>query len=482
MRPSETSRFNALLCALALIGCALAARPFVETGISDDWSYVRTAQLLAQTGHVVYNGWAAMLLGWQLPVAALSFKLFGFSFTAARMSMLVIAAATTFMIQRSFVQAGLAEWNATLATLTLVLSPLFLPLSLMFMTDVSGLFAIGVCFYGCLRALKASSSHKSAAWISFAALFNAVGGTARQIAWLGVLVMVPSAMWLLRRQKNVVIVGMAALTVSIAIIFGSLHWFLLQPHTLSESPWIKLFSLAVCRVLLYQLLRIIVGVSFLMLPVLFGYLLALRRSRRQLPAVLAIVILGMCLARMLQLHSFQGIVPWPIPPIFAGGIVSSAGIWEASPIFGTRPEWLSWHIRLIVTAITLVSLISTILVVCFGVRKHLGNKGQEDIPWRSLLVLSLPFLMAYLLLLAPRAISTGLFDRYLLPILLVILPARSAILSGIHKYTAAVFNLRFCRFRRDCHGCRHSRSLCDVPCYACCGCGGARFRCFGNCD
>jgi hypothetical protein len=57
MQLSGNSRFHALQCALALIICALIARPFVETGIIDDWSYIRTDQLLAQSGHVVDNGW-----------------------------------------------------------------------------------------------------------------------------------------------------------------------------------------------------------------------------------------------------------------------------------------------------------------------------------------------------------------------------------------------------------------------------------------
>ena len=185
MRFAEKCRLPAIR-ALALIVCAFAARPFAETGIIDDWSYIRTAQLLAQTGHIVYNGWPAAMIGWQLLLAAVLIKLFGFSFTIARMSILLVAAATAFLTQRTFVRAGIGEWNATLATLTFVLSPLFLPLSVCFMTDVPGIFAIVVCLYGCLRALQASTTAASVAWIIFASLTNAVGGTARQVAWLGV--------------------------------------------------------------------------------------------------------------------------------------------------------------------------------------------------------------------------------------------------------------------------------------------------------
>ncbi|MEO6805813.1 MAG: glycosyltransferase family 39 protein [Edaphobacter sp.] len=176
MRFSEKFRLPALLCALALLTCAFAAWPFAETGIVDDWSYIRTAQILAQTGHIVYNGWATAMLGWLLPSAALLIKVFGFSFTVARMSILLVSVATAFLLQRSFVRASLKDWNATLATLTFVLSPLFLPLSVIFMTDVPGILAIVLCFYGCLRALQAATTRTSAAWIIFAALTNAMGG------------------------------------------------------------------------------------------------------------------------------------------------------------------------------------------------------------------------------------------------------------------------------------------------------------------
>ena len=56
----------ALFCALAVLLCELVSRPYAEMGISDDWSYIRTAQVLAATGHIAYNGWGAPMLGWQL--------------------------------------------------------------------------------------------------------------------------------------------------------------------------------------------------------------------------------------------------------------------------------------------------------------------------------------------------------------------------------------------------------------------------------
>ncbi len=69
---TERGAVNGLLCALGMAVCVLIARPFAEIGFLDDWSYARTAQLLAQTGHMVYNGWAAPIVGWQAYWGALS--------------------------------------------------------------------------------------------------------------------------------------------------------------------------------------------------------------------------------------------------------------------------------------------------------------------------------------------------------------------------------------------------------------------------
>jgi hypothetical protein len=157
LRVTVKAHLPAILCALIPVFCAALTRPFAETGICDDWSYIKTVQLLAQSGHIVYNGWATAMLGWQLYLGALFVKLFGFSFTAVRLSTLVVATATAYLLQRTFVRAGIRQWNATLATMTFVLSPMFLALEFGFMSDISGVFCTVLCLYMCLRALEAGT-------------------------------------------------------------------------------------------------------------------------------------------------------------------------------------------------------------------------------------------------------------------------------------------------------------------------------------
>ncbi len=97
MTTAFTSRRSAFLCALTLFVCALATFPVAEIGMNDDWSYVQSARVLAQTGHIVYNGQGAPILGWQLIWGAFFIKLFGPSFTAIRASTLLTALFTAFL-------------------------------------------------------------------------------------------------------------------------------------------------------------------------------------------------------------------------------------------------------------------------------------------------------------------------------------------------------------------------------------------------
>src|ERR1700754_2079936 len=289
-------RMPAVLCAVAFVLCEAISRPYAEMAVCDDWSYIRTAQLLAQTGHIHYNGWATAMIGWQLYPAALLLKLFGFSFTAARLSTFFIAALTTFLMQRTLVRAGINEQNAAIGTLAIVLTPLYMALSATFMTDVQGLFAVVICLYGCLRALQASSSSAAAVWICFAALANAVFGSARQIAWLGVLVMVPCTLWLLRRNRMALVAGCLATLAGWAFVALSLHWFGQQPYASPEHLCRKATSLYDLGFMVRDLFGVMMEVPFLILPIIAAYLILLRRKSRHFWTAFAVCGLGFTLA------------------------------------------------------------------------------------------------------------------------------------------------------------------------------------------
>jgi hypothetical protein len=385
-------------------------------GISDDGPYILMARTLAATGHVVYNGWEAAMLGWQLYLAAAFIKLFGFSFTTVRMSTLLIAVVTAFVLQRTLVRVGIAERNATLGTLALVLSPLYLMLSVTFMSDITGLFAIVICFYGCLRALQASSSRATIGWICFAVTANVLCGTSRQIAWLGTLVMVPSTLWLLRARRRVLIVGAVTTLVGVLFIFGCMQWLKHQPYSVPEHLLPPTFPIVRTFV---QFRCFFLDIPFLLLPIMVLFLPEIRRSRSRVVAILfALFLCGVVLAAYPShiRSSFEFLLE---PAMHGGGDwVGVHGIHEGHHLQGTPPIFLNHGVQALLAILSLGGLIGVILT---WIRLR-GTPQPADSPagvsWKQLGVLLLPFTTAYILLLIPRA-TDWIFDRYALPLLVI---------------------------------------------------------------
>ena len=398
MQANLKTYLPALLCAGTPVICFLIVRPYAEIGVDDEWSYIKSAQVLAQTGHIVYNGFATTMLGWQLYFGALFIKLFGFSFAAVRLSALIEAVATAFLLERTLVRAGINEWNATLATLTFVLSPVYLPLTVTFMTDVSGVLCIVLCLYMCLRALEAESRRSAILWICLAVLVNAVGGTARQIVWLGVLVMVPSTLWLLRRDRRVLVTGSLACIAGIGFVFAAMHWFARQPFSIPESlvpSNISLQSVNNVGHVVSGYCRSFVG---WLIPVLLMFVGALWNRSRRMVAVIAAA--SLCYGLLIVAHQNE----------------------KSAAAYGAALDIASVGFYLLQAGATAMGFLS--FVFCFPGRaqgRPILAPHQEDssFSWQELCILLGPFTCAYMALLMPRTIQGLYFERYLLPLLTI---------------------------------------------------------------
>ena len=427
MQLVRSFRIPALLCALSVLLCELIARPFANMSVCDDGPYILMAQHLAATGHIAYNGGATAMLGWQLYLGAALIKLFGFSFTAVRSSTVLVAMAMAFLLQRIMVRSGITERNATLGTLALVLSPLSLMLSATYMTDITGLFAVVICLYSCIRALQASTTRATIAWLVFAVITNALCGTSRQIAWLGILVMLPSTLWLLlaqRRvfseQRRIFVAGFAATLTGVVLIFACMHWFSRQPYILPEPLLPKSFPIAYT---LGTIATFYLDLPFLLLALVALFLPQLRSLRPRILALLALIAAGYLFLATYPSH-LRGRFPLE-PTLHNGNWVSVHGIYEGvvslSDWHSQTPIFLNTPTCALLTLVSIGGLLG-LLVSLRRTRKTPTNDSpptsQKALTWYQLTVLLAPFTLAYMVLLLPR--STGLlFDRYALELLLV---------------------------------------------------------------
>ena len=375
VRPSQlTYSRDGLFCALLLAICFLIPNPFVNMGLIDDWSYIRTAQIFAQTGHLVYNGWATASLGWQVVWGALFIKLLGFSFVAVRLSILPIALASVYLLHQILIRFGIERGYAVFGTLTVALSPIFLQLTDTYMTDIPGMFCMLLCLYLCQRALATTTDGRVFAWLLLATVTNLVGGTARQTIWLGALVMVPSTLWMFRRRRALFWSGMLLWVVSAVIVFLCMRWFNRQPYFLPETLFPRGLSF---RDFFFLALReVVIGIKWflclnlLVLPVLAAWWpLALSVPRRLLVRWLTItsalvsagIIFGLkqgipvdkwtapWFTHVLSSlrDAYLGMIPGPIPYIFQPWqrIIATVLVVATMSVFFlhlfNRPPWKS---------------------------------------------------------------------------------------------------------------------------------------------
>jgi hypothetical protein len=398
-----------VFCALAVLVCELVSRPYTTMGVCDDLSYILIARKVAETGKIFYNGPTTPFLGWQLYLGALFIKLFGYSLTTVRMSTLLVSMLLAFVLQRVLVRANIGERNATIGALALVLSPLYLVLSVTFMTDIQGLFAIVLCLYGCLRAVQAGTGRAAIAWICFAVAGDGICGTSRQIAWLGILVMVPSTVWLLRSRKNVFAAAAAVNVVGALFVYECLQWFKRQPYNVPEHVFSDTFNVGHAA---SQLGHMLLDAPFLLLPIVALFLPGLRKNRKWVLAVGAVMGAAYLFLATYPSH-LRG--SFPLDPT-GGDWVGIHGVYEFMILKGNPPIFVNWGVQAVFTVMSVGGVLGLISLLAHGEGVRQSAAG---ISWRHLGVVVGPFAAVYALLLIPRAGDFHLTERYLFALLVV---------------------------------------------------------------
>jgi len=406
-------RIQAVFCAFAVVVCELISLPFTTMNICDDGIYIHMARIFADTGHIVYPGWGATMMGAQLCMAAAFIKLFGSSATSIRMSTLLLAAIAAFFFQRSLVRTGSSERNATLGTLAAVISPMYLMLSGTFMTDIPGFLAITLCLYGCVRAVQEPSDRYSIVWIFFAVVTCVVFGTSRQIAWLGNLVMVPCTLWLLRSRRRVVLAGAVATALAFLSILACTHWLAKQPYIVPVPLIVTPFPM---KVAWRQLTYILLEIPFLVLPVIAVFTPRIFRTRPPVKIILLTVLAAyVVLAFASRRH--------PDPFVHLEPTAGNPGSWVTfygvfATVAGT-PRFLDTKSLVVLTILCIGGLLGVIAVATQPSRvEPFSTQVTNDPSWKQIGILLLPFSIAYLILLVAAVGTTlNIFDRYALGLL-----------------------------------------------------------------
>ncbi|HLI64654.1 MAG TPA: hypothetical protein VKV05_14765, partial [Terriglobales bacterium] len=390
--------------------------PTVESGINDDWSLARTAEFFAHTGRIAYNGWEAPMLLWQTVTSGLLMRIFGFSYLVVRLNTAVHGLVAVVLLQRCCVRSGLSEKLATFVTLVFALCPVFLGCAVMGMTDVVGLLALITCYYGCLRAVQASTDRASALWLCFAVVSDLVLSTTRQLDFIGVVVLVPCTLYILRRKRSLVLFGAGLLVLSAIFIALVLHWFNRQPYIPSQSILPEHFSRQMLPRAFFVVAYAILDSGILIFPACLLLLPAWKKVNARTLTYVAGIFLLFTIAHLIYYrnpeHEVRLLAPFFLITFYDQAVENTFNSMILPPK-GTPPVGLSLGAKILLTSLSLVA--ATSFLSAWFLRKELPpHEESVRLTWKRLLILTVPLLVSLLLLLLPRGVQMIPPDRYLL--------------------------------------------------------------------
>ena len=402
--------------------------------MNDDWSYAHMSEVWAETGHLRYDGWIQAFSIPQLAWGAAVTKIFGFSFSEVRASMLPLAIGCAVLMYLLTRWTGASRSAAALASLSLTLSPLYVPVATCFMSDVPGLFLFLLTSYCMLRAAKAQRQ-SVIPWLCAGALAGLVAGEERQIYWGAPLLMLAAFLFLRRRDRKQ---AMAAIALSVAVVLGiaaSYFWFHAQPQTRAEGGPMPLL-LEDHRLFAKNLMFTVLTVAAFSLPALMR-LLAIQG--KWLRVVYGVVATSGCLI-------FR---PSLVQPPWLNNIVTRFGVLlDGEVVLGDRPPIISDTASLIIGSLVIFAATFGLatLVALYRNRVPGSDERLALFCW-----INVPFCVASLAILVLR-FRLGPFDRYLLPVVAVSLigfiavgervaPRRAAVLSWVAMLSLGIYGL-----------------------------------------
>src|SRR5581483_8563986 len=215
---------------IAFLLLILAINPVHEFPVEDDWDYSKTVWNVLQTGtfHRLEVTQATVLF----PVlwGALFSKLFGYSLTTLRASTLVLAIGALLFFYALLGELEFDVPRRVLATLSLMLAPVFVYLAFSFMTDVPLCFGILAALYRYVRAWRTNNLF----FAVLASIFAALGFLARQVGALAPLSFALFVLLYGRNGKSSVWKWIAAGTLVPLLVIGAyLGW----SHFFGGANW-----------------------------------------------------------------------------------------------------------------------------------------------------------------------------------------------------------------------------------------------------
>jgi hypothetical protein len=391
---------------LLLAGATLLVWPFGDYAIEDDWAYLRSLLLLRETGQLRILDWNPMSLvshvawGWLATIPT------GFSFTIARLSVVVLSAAGVLGFVSFLRFARVPERTVALAALALLLHPLVFFQSFLFATDAPALAWTTLALVAYARGLAAPSAR----WLALGSVLACLGGGARQSALLVVGALGLHLLLFDRRALRAPRTWLAGFAPPVAATLGFAFWYRFV-HGPTETWGASLATIAegwrrtspiegawtVYVILAYA--------AFFALPLLAALPLASFRPGRGRRGRAAFAL---CAAAA-GLFALQGVGEDLLFPYLRNKL-TRFGYWSPNEVMlGARPVLWGDAVAWVLGLLLLAAVIGLVLLLSRAGDTEASAGGGERRTCLRLLGCLLALQLAYALVTAPI-----LFDRHLI--------------------------------------------------------------------
>jgi len=156
----------------------IALRLFADVPLHDDWTYDWSVEHFLKTGKLQVLDWSIHYPFAQILWGALFCLPFGFSFSALRVSTVVLAWLGSLALYGTLREVGRPRAESLVASLVLIVNPVFYLLSFSFMTDVPFVSVSSIAFFFIVRGFYRRNAFDL--WLGCA--FGVVGFFVRQLA------------------------------------------------------------------------------------------------------------------------------------------------------------------------------------------------------------------------------------------------------------------------------------------------------------
>ena len=387
--------------------------PIGDFPLNDDWAYAKTVQSLLR-GNLQLTDWAPASQVAQIAWGALFCLPFGFSFTALRLSTLVlgwVGVLITFAIAR---EMGAGRTVALLAALLVLVNPAYLNSSFTFMTDVPFYAFCALAIFFFVRALRKIENPNAL----LGTLFATIATLTRQF---GVVLPLAFALASLAKnginRKSLVRAVWPLVTVgSSLVIFQtwlSVTGRLPQMYKDQAGELMKLFSVEGLSKILPVLAPTTLYVGLYLFPWLI--LVAARSWRkRSTPVIASGLLFAVAMYGIVSVR--RPLADGLIPNIFAGVLYD---IGTGFPILkDTFTLWLPHMPKAPIAFWIIVTTLGALGAALLAYFLTLAFRTRKD--ERGTVVFAVSGCLIYFLLLAPRSASYDRYFLFFLPLVMIL--------------------------------------------------------------